>query len=297
MTQAVPPQAADETEDVLEEINDDLGSRWTLGPRLSGGLLGGAWQVDDVDTRAVLKWHAPGSRVPRNPDAARVVTALRDVGYPTPAWLASGTTASGRAFSIQEFIVGERNLRLEVPTAELLIDLIARQRRLEPPTTFDWTTHMHDRVFTDHPTHAPLVSAGGEIEALFRHALDTAAPYRDADLPHGETVHSDLQPSNVLLRDGRVAGVIDMDAVGRGCATYDALHAAVQGVLWGGDPDAVALMHRFIIDAYGAAPVLVAAATLTVEALGWMMTNYPERLETFIPRYDGWLCDLRAMAR
>ena len=297
MTKALPPQAVEDASAVLSEINDETGAAWRLGPRLSGGLLGGAWLITGADARAVLKWQRPDSDVPRNPDAPRVVAALRAAGYPTPAWLADGTTASHCTYSIQAFVEGETHLRLDVPTAELLVDLLEQQRAVEPPTAFSWTTHVRDHVFSYHPSHTVLTAAGADVDRVLQQALELAAPFRDVDLPDDETVHSDFKPANLLMDAGRVAGVIDMDAVGRGCAAYDALNAALEGALWDGDPKAVERLHSFAADAYGPAPVLVTAATLTIEKAGWTASSFPERLEAFVPKYTQWLRNLRSVTR
>jgi Ser/Thr protein kinase RdoA (MazF antagonist) len=43
-------------------------------------------------------------------------------------------------------------------------------------------------------------------------------------------MHGDLSPSNILLRAGKVTGVVDIDATGRGWGVYDLLTAALSGI-------------------------------------------------------------------
>lgn len=264
--------------------------------RLAGGVLGGAWLVDDGAHQAVLKWHEPGSTAPRNPDAPAVVDYLRKAGYPTPAWLAAGVTDSGRPYSIQEFVFGDRVRRLDRRVADLIVDLVRLQRTLSPPTTFSWTTYMRDHVFADHASHQHLTSAGGAVADLLAGCVSLAGPYEDVDLPDAEMVHCDLNVSNFILRDGRIAGVVDIDAAGRGCAVYDALTPAIAGVLWGAEPAALRRLHSFAFETYGTAPLLVAGATLVIEGLAWLLESRPDDVPVATDRYGRWLADLRRVS-
>lgn len=97
------------TVSVLAEVNLETGAQWQLEGRLAGGVLGGAWRITSETGMAVLKWHDLTSSVPYNPDAPAVVAYIRANGYPTPAWLASGTTRDGIPWSVQELTSREAN--------------------------------------------------------------------------------------------------------------------------------------------------------------------------------------------
>lgn len=84
-------------------------------------------------------------------------------------------------------------------------------------------------------------------------------------------VHCDLSLSNILVHNGILSGVVDIDAAGHGCAVYDVLSGALNGVLWEADPEAVQRLHRFAFETYGAGPVSIAAATLVIEGLFWRL--------------------------
>ncbi len=257
------------TTSVLAFINGDIAGTWRLEQRMTGGLLGGAWRVNDGSTAAVLKWHDPSSDVPRNPDAPAVVEHIRSAGYPTPAWLASGTTPQGFAWSIQELVEGESSLHLDATAARRVLDLVRLQRTICPPTAMSWTTFMRDTVATAPP----------DLRML-------AAPYESAALPDDEMVHCDLSLSNIIFRDGKVTGVVDIDATGRGCAVYDLLNVALNGLTWNAEPDALALLHEYALDTYERAAVTIAATCLVVEGLAWGSAHRSDELGIM---YRTWL--------
>jgi hypothetical protein len=91
-----------DTEQVVAELNVALGTEYELVRWLTGGLQGGAFELTDGTTRVVLKWSADASWAPRVHRAARLVAKARAAGYPTPAWLAAGTTAGGSPYQLQD---------------------------------------------------------------------------------------------------------------------------------------------------------------------------------------------------
>ena len=257
---------------VLAAINDDIGGAWRLEQRMTGGLLGGAWRVNDGSTAAVLKWHDPSSDVPRNPDAPAVVEHIRIAGYPTPAWLASGTTPQGFAWSIQELVEGEPSLHLDATAARRVLDLVRLQRTICPPTAMSWTTFMRDTVATAPP----------DLRML-------AAPYESAALPDDEMVHCDLSLSNIIFRDGKVTGVVDIDATGRGCAVYDLLNVALNGLTWNAEPDALALLHEYALDTYERAARDDRSDVSRGRGLAWGSAHRSDRSDELGIMYRTWL--------
>lgn len=292
------PERALATQAVLLEVNAQTGASWRLESRLARGILGGAWAVHDGRRRAVLKWTDPNSSVPRNPDAADVVAYLRKSGYPTPEWLAHGPTSAGYFYSIQEFIPGEPLARLDLAAVELILELVHLQRTLSPPTSLSWSTYMREHVFGEHESHEKLATAAaGTIARALTEALEFARPYESAALPDDEMVHCDLSLSNILVHEGLLSGVIDIDAAGRGCAVYDVLSAAMNGMFWNADPDAVSRLHRFAFEIYGPGPVCIAAATLVIEGLAFRLESYPETAEGAASKSLEWMRELRLMTR
>jgi len=113
-----------------------------------------------------------------------------------------------------------------------------------------------------------------------------AGPYESAALPDDEMVHCDLSLSNILFRDGKVTGVVDIDATGRGCAVYDLLKVALNGLTRHAEPDALALLHEYALDTYERTAVTIAATCLVVEGLAWGSAHRSDELGIM---YRTWL--------
>jgi hypothetical protein len=277
---------------LLADVNLETGSDWELEGRLAGGVFSGAWRIRDDSSLAVFKWHDPTSTAPVNPDAPRVVAYLRANGYPTPAWLAAGTTRAGIRWSVQEFISGTPMGQLDVDGAELIIGLVELQRRLTPPTSFSWSAYMFDLAFGPHASHDVIEAAGGHAASVLREVLAMAAPYEGIELPDAEMVHCDLSVANILLDRGRLSGVIDLDAVGRGCAVYDVLAPALADVIWSPVGGPIDLLHEFAIDTYGSALVRIAATALVAGRLAFVATSAPGGLDGAAEKCMEWVAEV-----
>jgi hypothetical protein len=181
-------------------------------------------------------------------EACAVVEHARRCGYPTPRWLDHGTDDDGRSWCVQELVDGTPMGNLDVPGAHLIVDLVSRQRTITPPTSRSWP-------------------------ALGR---------------EDELVHSDLNVQNILLRDGKVAGVIDFDEAARGCAVLDLLSPAVNAVIWRSDPKAVAVLHDFAHGSYDDTEITAAADIVAREVGGWYRHAMPDesaRIDADIARW------------
>lgn len=283
------------TASVLCHVNAQMGVEWELDAKLAGGIQGGAWRIHWGSEVAVLKWQDAKSAVLWNPDARRIVEYIRLAGYPTPAWLGSGRTPEGHRFTIQSFVQGQGLTRLDRQAAAVIVELVDMQRTLSPQTDLDWAQYVTGRVFSPSPVHRLPSLAGGEVADVLDAVLELAGPYTDDQLPNREMVHSDLSISNILMNDGRLAAVVDMDSVGRGCAVYDLLAGCLNGVLWDGEPDAVRWMQDLAIRSYGPGPVAITGAALVIGRLGWQLSTQPEGLERTSKACSAWLTQLHRL--
>jgi hypothetical protein len=283
------------TASVLADVNLETGSRWRLEGRLAGGVLGGAWRVRSDSVTAVFKWHGPTSSAPYNPDGPEVVAYLRANGYPTPAWLASGSTPAGISWWIQELIPGRPMGQLDDAGAQLIIELVMMHRRLSPPTSFSWSAFMQEHAFGRHPSHLRATEAGGVVSSVLAQALALAAPHESVAIPEIELVHCDLSVANIFLQEGRLSGVIDIDAAGRGCAVYDALSPALADVVYSPSGGPIHLLHEFALDEFGSAAVVIAAATLVSESLGAVAWSEPHDREVRAGKCAAWLAAIERL--
>jgi tRNA A-37 threonylcarbamoyl transferase component Bud32 len=212
--------------------------------RLDGGMQGGAWRVHDASgTPAVLKW------INVDPEeAAGVVEHARAAGYPTPAWLDHGTTDDGRHWCVQELVDGVPMRDLDVAGAHLVVELVALQRTITPPTARTWP-------------------ALGRVD---------------------EMVHSDLAVQNILLRDGKVAGVIDFEEAARGCACLDLLSPAANAVVWRSDPAAVEVLHGYARDSYADREIAAAADVVARYVTDWYRHALADDFGRIGPVLEAW---------
>lgn len=137
----------DTTESVVAELNVALGTEYLLVRRLTGGLQSGAFELTDG---VVLKWTDRPAWAPRVQQAAELVRRARAVGYPTPEWLAVGTTAAGSPYQLQEFVTGtpvRDGALIDESVARQLIAICELQRDLVPEDIVNWSGYAHGVVF------------------------------------------------------------------------------------------------------------------------------------------------------
>ncbi len=212
------------TESVVAELNVALGTEYRVVRQLTGGLQSTAYVLtDDV----VLKWTDDPAWAPRVRQAAELVRRARAVGYPTPAWLAVGTTAAGSPYQLQELVPGSPP-KLDDGLARQLIEICELQRDLLPEDRdASWSAWSRGVVFDGWDGVWERVHAyDGEVVELLGRYGELCAPYRGEDLPQHDFVHGDLNMGNLLVADGRITGIVDIEAAGGGSRAYDLVSLA-----------------------------------------------------------------------
>lgn len=221
-TAAVDP-LTEATRQVVAELNRAHGLTLALHSRCPAGVQSGAWRLTDPNGRpAILKWSTEGSTA-QILHRASTVAALRAAGYPTPSWLAAGATVGGRIYHVQEFVPGTASHPLTAPAADLLINTLEHQAGLDPDPAGDRNAEVGSTAFDEsegRPRHTvrQLGSPGRALIAHYEQLLDVYGPVH---LPGGDMVHGDFNTCNVFLHQGRVSGVIDVEALGSGTRVID----------------------------------------------------------------------------
>ena len=293
---AVGPASAHALYPVLDEINAITGAKWQVGTFLAGGFQSGAWQIHDGALLAVLKLGAPGwaSRVL---GAAALVASARAAGYPTPSWHAAGVLRDGRSYSIQEFVTGDAPTSLDPPTAEIILDLTHAQRRIRLPTSIDWSQYSRDVVFQHLRQESPLGQLGGSSAAVANAVRTLGERYESALLPNDEMVHGDLNISNMVCANGQLAGVIDIEAIGRGCAVFDLLKPALQASVWGDKSSCAEVLETAALERYDIGPVMITSGALVMDLLTFGATHWdPPDMEPVAHACLGWFYRLERQA-
>ncbi|RYU09868.1 phosphotransferase family protein [Nocardioides iriomotensis] len=207
--------------EVLADVASVIGAEVTLLSRLAGGVNAGGMRVQ-VAGRADAVLKAEPRAHPSHMDdmlrAQRIVEHMRRRGYPTPAWLGVGATPT-HVWHLMDFVDAAPVSPLTPTLVEQLMDIIELQAgQASEPYDHSWYAW---RVATGHESAvAELSSYSDAVLALverLRLACADASPPREAP----DMVHADLNPSNVLVRDGAVVALVDIGNAGSGTRATD----------------------------------------------------------------------------
>jgi aminoglycoside phosphotransferase (APT) family kinase protein len=207
--------------EVLDDVASVVGAEVTLLSRLPGGFNAGAMRVQLAGkANAVLKAEprAHPNHLDETLRAQRVVEHMRRRGYPTPAWLGVGATAT-HIWHLMDFVDAAPVPELTPSLVEQLMEIIELQAGQASEPYDHWSYAW--RVATGQESavaglsgYSSVVSA--LVERLRLVCADVPPPREAPDM-----VHADLNPSNVLVRDGAVVAVVDIGNAGSGTRATD----------------------------------------------------------------------------
>jgi len=237
MNQGTPPQQL--PAEVVDDVARVVGAEVTLLGRLPGGVNAGAVRVQLAGRAdAVLKAEprAHPNHLDETLRAQRVVEHMRRRGYPTPAWLGVGATAT-HVWHLMDFVDAAPVPELTPSIVEQLMEIIELQAGQASEPYDHWSYAW--RVATGHESsvagldfnetpeqsrlrqfvarlsgYSSVVSA--LVERLRLVCADVPPPREAPDM-----VHADLNPSNILVRDGAVVAVVDIGNAGSGTRATD----------------------------------------------------------------------------
>jgi aminoglycoside phosphotransferase (APT) family kinase protein len=208
--------------EVLDDVASVVGAEVTLLSRLPGGVNGGAMRVQlagraDAVLKAVPRAHP--NHLDETLRAQRVVEHMRRRGYPTPAWLGVGATAT-HVWHLMDFVDAAAAPALTPSLVEQLMEIIELQAGQASEPYDHWSYAW--RVATGQESavaglsgYSSVVSA--LVERLRLVCADVPPPREAPDM-----VHADLAtPSNVLVRHGAVVAVVDIGNAGSGTRAED----------------------------------------------------------------------------
>jgi aminoglycoside phosphotransferase (APT) family kinase protein len=207
--------------EVLYDVASVVGAEVTLLSGLPGGVNGGAMRVQLAGRAdAVLKAEprAHPNHLDETLRAQRVVEHMRRRGYPTPAWLGVGATAT-HVWHLMDFVDAAPVPELTPSLVEQLMEIVELQAGQASGAYDHWWYAW--RVATGQESAvAELSGYPSEVSALverLRLVCADVRPPREAP----DMVHTDLNPSNVLVRDGAVVAVVDIGNAGSGTRATD----------------------------------------------------------------------------
>jgi hypothetical protein len=226
--------------EVLDDVASVIGTEVTLLSRLSGGMNEGARRVQlaggaDAVLKAVPQEHP--NHLGETLRAQRIVEHMRLRGYPTPAWLGVGATAT-HVWHLMDFVDAAPATQLTASIVEQLMEIIELQAGQASEPYDHWSyawrvaTGQGSAVggldLNETPEQsflrqsiAKLSGYSSAVSALverLRLACAGVPPPRVAP----DMVHADLAtPSNVLVREGAVVAVVDIENAGSGTRATD----------------------------------------------------------------------------
>ncbi|MGN6576577.1 MAG: phosphotransferase [Nocardioides sp.] len=272
--------------EVLDDVASVVGAEISLLSRLPGGVNAGAMRVQlDGRAEAVLKaepWTHP-AHLDETLRAQRVVEHMRGRGYPTPAWFGVGATAT-QVWHLMDCVDGAPVRELNPSLVEQLMEIIELQAGQASESYDHWgyawriATGQGSAVdgldLDETPEQsilrqsvARLSEYSSVVSALVERmrlaCADVQPPRRSPDM-----VHADLNPSNVLVRDGAVVAVVDIGNAGSGTRATDL--CAIQWHTFQDPLDGVRRrLWTSILDLVGWEGAAVIAATQILLQLEW----------------------------
>ena len=207
--------------EILDDVARVVGAEVALLGRLPGGLNAGAVRVQlaggaDAVLKAVPRAHP--NQLDETMRARRIVEHMRERGYPTPAWLGVGATAT-HVWHLMDFVDAAPAPQLTPSVVEQLMKIIELQagQASEP---YDHWSYAWGVATGREPAVVGLSGFSAKVSALVERLRlvgagvppPTAAP---------DMVHADLNPSNVLVRGGTVVATVDIDNAGSGTRATD----------------------------------------------------------------------------
>lgn len=206
---------------LIDELNRRHRLRMHDPVRSQGGLQGGAWVLRDSDHDQLVLKVRPDDRSSFRTGALPMVNGLVAAGYPTPRWLAAGVSTAGDSYIVQQWIPGRPMTADDGLLSDLLM-IIESQANQAPKTDRNWSNYVAGVPRDDDGLVTRLRSFGRPGVDLAAHFLSVLATVDvDEALPGGDAVHGDLNTCNVLVHDGAISGIIDIEAMGRGSRVID----------------------------------------------------------------------------
>lgn len=215
--------SAKSLEDLLSAMGDE-GALYSPVAKLPGGAWG-AWLVrDQQDQVAILKCIWDSDWRLRLESARQVVEGLRTRNAAVPRYISSGFDPKVGTWYVQECLRGVRVEELDHRLLRQVVDFVSLQAGIgtKLPGAYDWSRQLEQWMATQ---------ADSTIEVMRHHSREgrhlaprlqsVIAAYGEERLRTDDAVHGDFLATQLLVHDGRLAGVVDWDGAGRGDRCQD----------------------------------------------------------------------------
>ena len=208
---------------LLQQINETHNTTFALVERYSDGEQGAFAIADREGKHYVLKWRSGTDHIDQLQYASEVTDRLRVSGYPVPQYLYIGNVLDSTYF-IQTALPGVPMYRLTARYLPRLLELNALQIGQAPPGSRNWPREIVNTVLyggDSYCLHTALQQHSPETTQLLRELQHIVLTHKDEITAKNDIVHVDFQPSNLLVSNGEVSGVVDWEAALAGDSTFD----------------------------------------------------------------------------
>lgn len=238
-----------------------VGDRFELVRELPGGR---ALEITDrTGSHFVLKWDDDAGSKSRRRRAIAVAERLGfEAGWPVPTFeLAEG---DDRLFVRQTKMSGAEPAELTESLWNQVCDLTGATAGLGSEATNDWPHRLLDTLVAEpsQPTaycsHEPLRRHSDTGRRLIMRIEELGAAIADLGAAD-DLIHWDLHPGNLLVVDGAISAVIDLDNAGPGPRGFDLITFALSAHVLPGTEGLAAAM---LADALGRSPGMLGEAAI-----------------------------------
>jgi hypothetical protein len=226
---------------VVHYINRTHKFKYKVIERFSGGFQSGAYLLKNAEGgKAVLKWNHHKKEKKTVEEAAAAIKSARLFGWPTPDWLAWGTTPSGYPYQVQEYVDGSHQKKVDMILVNDALRVIDLQTGRAPEMEKNWTKFDRDVVYGEDIFFYIKIFEYSESGKAFIELLRLKAePFRNTPIQDNDLVHGDFHHENTFMKDGMIIGLIDAEMLGRGSRLHDVTTLLVFAMIINGEKEAI----------------------------------------------------------
>lgn len=252
----------------ISEVNAREARDYRLVRKFAGPVNSGAMLVDGSQGRRILKWLRTRDSFEAQFRAAAATDLLRAPSYPVPVYERIEPLEEGGYVLMTELLGSmARLLERGAEEAAAVIALNARHYDVHVPSR-NWPEEIVVGALQggDGYCYPAAMDATPETRTLREVGQQLARDHRDAIVPTDLIVHKDMNPSNILVIDDVITGIVDWENTTAGDPLYDLVYLwwmchsyeRARPVLWSqivstGPPQAVALYVAHLILSIGGA--------------------------------------------
>lgn len=243
----------------------------------------------DDGSRFVLKWDTEPSSIRRRREAIAVAERLGgEAGWPVPAF--DMTEIDEVLYVRQGLMPGEEPQRLTRDLWDQVVALADATAGLGSDATSDWPFRLLDTLVAEpaDPTiycsHDPLRQHSDAGRALITRIEAIGAEVSKAGLGAGDDLmHWDLHPGNLLVVDGEISAVIDLDNAGPGPNGFDLITFALSSRVLPAEPGLASAIWSEARARVSDEVRLASVAHLVLRFSNWAMrTDHTEEADDWI---------------